>query len=64
LTEEQKKWLGYIHQHLVKNLSIEQDDFEIVPVLSDRGGWGRANKIFDGNLTVLIKELNKELVAA
>lgn len=64
LTEGQRKWLGYIHQHLVENLSIERDDFEYIPVLSDRGGWGRANKVFDGQLMVLIHEINKELVAA
>ncbi len=64
LTAEQQQWLGYIHQHLVQNLSIEREDFEVMPVLSDRGGWGRANRVFDGQLTVLIHELNKELVAA
>lgn len=64
LTPDQQKWLGFIHQHLVQNLSIEQDDFDVVPVLSDRGGWGKANRVFDGQLTVLIHALNKELVAA
>ncbi len=64
LTPEQQKWLTYIHQHLVQNLSIEREDFEVVPVLSDRGGWGKANRVFDGQLTVLIQELNKELVTA
>jgi type I restriction enzyme R subunit len=48
----------------VQNLSIEKDDFDVVPVLSDRGGWGKANRVFEGKLTVLIQDLNKELVAA
>jgi len=61
---EQQRWLEYIRQHLVQNLSIEPDDFEVVPVLSDRGGWGRADRVFDGRLAVLIRELNQELVAA
>jgi len=26
--EEQLKWLGYIQEHLVQNLTIEMDDFE------------------------------------
>ncbi|SHZ82145.1 helicase, type I site-specific restriction-modification system restriction subunit [Mycobacteroides abscessus subsp. abscessus] len=64
LTDEQAKWLEYIRQHLVQNLSIEQEDFELIPILSGRGGWGRANRVFDGRLDELIKELNKELVAA
>lgn len=64
LTEEQNKWMEYIRQHLVQNLSIEPDDFDVIPVLADRGGWGRANRTFDGHLAELLDELNKELVAA
>ena len=61
---EQAKWLDYIRQHLIANLSIDREDFDTVPVLSNRGGWGRANKIFEGHLQDLLEELNKELVAA
>jgi type I restriction enzyme, R subunit len=61
---EQAKWLDYIRQHLIANLSIDREDFEAVPVLSNRGGWGRANKVFDGALGDLIEQLNQELVAA
>jgi type I restriction enzyme R subunit len=64
LTEEQTKWMEYIRQHLVQNLSIEPNDFDIIPVLADRGGWGRANRTFDGHLAELLDELNMELVAA
>jgi len=64
LTDDQAKWLEHIHQHLVHNLSIEREDFEVIPILSDRGGWGPANRVFDGQLDELIRELNKELVAA
>ncbi len=64
LTEGQAKWMEYIRQHLVQNLSIERQDFEDVPVLSDRGGWGSADRSFDGHLDALLDELNKELVAA
>jgi type I restriction enzyme R subunit len=56
--------MEYIRQHLVQNLSIEPDDFDIIPVLADRGGWGRANRTFDGHLAELLDELNMELVAA
>jgi type I restriction enzyme R subunit len=64
LTEAQTKWIEYIRQHLVANLSIERDDFEAIPVLSDHGGWGTANRVFEGQLAELINELNEELVAA
>jgi type I restriction enzyme R subunit len=63
LTAQQMKWLDYIRQHLVANLSIAREDFENVPVLSSRGGWGRANQVFEGRLDELLAELN-ELVAA
>jgi type I restriction enzyme R subunit len=64
LTQEQDQWLDYIRQHLVQNLSIEKGDFDLIPVLSSRGGWGRANRVFDGKLAELLAELNRELVAA
>jgi type I restriction enzyme, R subunit len=64
LTDDQAKWIDYIRQHLVANLSIDREDFENVPVLLNRGGWGRANRVFDGDLADLLEELNRELVAA
>jgi type I restriction enzyme, R subunit len=64
LTDAQVKWMEYIRQHLVQNLSIEREDFEAIPVLSDHGGWGRANRVFEGQLSELLEDLNKELVAA
>ena len=63
-TAEQETWLGFIRQHLIANLSIDQQDFDLVPVLSQRGGWGRANRVFDGELTALLGRFNEELVAA
>lgn len=64
LTVDQAKWLEYIRQHLVANLSIDREDFDNVPVLANRGGAGRANKVFDGELDELLAQLNESLVAA
>jgi type I restriction enzyme, R subunit len=64
ISEDQAKWVEYIRQHLVANLSIDREDFENVPVLLNRGGWGRANRVFDGELSDLLEDLNRELVAA
>src|SRR5207244_2730174 len=47
---EQEQWLGRIRAHLVENLSIDQDDFNIMPILADPGGWTSANRTFDGKL--------------
>ena len=64
LTADEQQWMEYIRLHLVENLSIDRDDFEFVPVLSDQGGWGRANRVFGGQLDQLVADLNRELVAA
>jgi type I restriction enzyme R subunit len=64
LTADERRWMEYIRRHLVENLSIDRDDFENVPVLSDQGGWGRANRVFGGQLEQLVADLNRELVAA
>ena len=64
LSVAEAKWVEYIRQHLVANLSIEREDFEAIPVLSDHGGWGRANRVFDGQLAQIVEQLNEELVAA
>lgn len=64
LTPDQAKWLEYIRQHLVKNLSIDREDFELLPIFAARGGWGRANRVFEGKLADLLQDVTKELVAA
>jgi type I restriction enzyme R subunit len=62
-TVEQAKWIDYVRQHLVANLSIDIDDFDNVPVLANRGGLGRARKVFEGRLEELLEELNAEVAA-
>ena len=64
LTDDQAKWLDYIRQHLIKNLTIDRDDFTDAPILSNRGGWGRADRAFDGHLAELLADVHRELVAA
>jgi type I restriction enzyme R subunit len=64
LSAPQKSWIEHIRQHLIANLSIDREDFENVPVLSNRGGWGPANKAFNGHLAELVAHLNREMVAA
>ena len=49
LTDEQQQWLGLIERHLVANLSIDREDFNLIPILSSRGGWRRADRALDRN---------------
>ena len=60
---DQEKWLGYIRQHLIENMTIGIEDFDIVPVLENRGGSGYASRVFGKDLPDLLKEIN-ELIAA
>lgn len=64
LTEEQAGWLEHIRRHLVANLSVDREDFDAIPVLSDHGGWRRADRVFGGRLADLVSRLNEELAAA
>ncbi|WP_318202663.1 DEAD/DEAH box helicase family protein [Streptomyces sp. SCL15-4] len=62
LTPEQRQWMDYIEQHLVENLSIDREDFDLIPILSAPGGWRRARRVFD-DLSELLEHLNEELAA-
>lgn len=60
---EQQQWLDRIEQHLAQNLSIDEEDFEYIPSLEGAGGWGKANRVFDGKLKELLQQLNAALAA-
>lgn len=61
--DEQKKWLGYIREHLIVNLAIEAELFDLVPVLERQGGLAKAKKVFGKQFDTLVKELNFKLAA-
>lgn len=61
--EEQAKWLSLIREHLVKNLTIEEDDFDVVPIFEQFGGKGKARKVFGNELPSLIEALNLSIAA-
>jgi len=62
-TLEQLEWLNYIKQHLVVNLAIEKENFNLVPVLERHGGLAKAQKIFGTELDKIIEEINNRLAA-
>jgi type I restriction enzyme R subunit len=61
--EEQAKWLGFIKEHLVHNLTIGRDDFEYAPLFERNGGLGKAKKVFGGELESLMNEINHRIAA-
>ncbi|MEQ8222024.1 MAG: type I restriction-modification enzyme R subunit C-terminal domain-containing protein [Candidatus Eremiobacterota bacterium] len=56
--ETQLKWIGFIRAHLIENLTIDIEDFNIIPLFERQGGLGRANKVFGGRLEEIIGEIN------
>ena len=62
-TEEQVKWLGYIREHLIENLTIDVEDFDNIPVFERHGGKAKANKVFDNELERLIADINFSIAA-
>ncbi len=62
-TDEQQQWLDRIREHLVVNLSIDKDDFELIQVFTRFGGWGRANRAFNNQLSRMLQDLNEAIAA-
>jgi len=61
-TNEQRRWLDAIKDHIANSLSIEQEDFESVP-FNQIGGLGRAHELFGDRLPVILEDLNARLAA-
>lgn len=59
---EQLQWLSLIREHLVKNLCLDEEDFDLAPLLQMRGGKARALKVFGNELLPWIAELNEAVV--
>jgi type I restriction enzyme, R subunit len=62
-TSDQEQWLDRIRAHLVQNLSIDAEDFDIVPIFSREGGLPAARRAFGPRLDPLLHELNEAIAA-
>jgi type I restriction enzyme R subunit len=62
-SDEQRHWLDRISDHLVVNLSIDKEDFEVIQVFTRFGGWGKANRTFNNQLGTILQELNEAIAA-
>lgn len=62
-TTEQQQWLSLIEAHLVENLTIDQSDFDLLPVFTRKGGLSQATRVFAGQLRNLIVQLNEAVAA-
>jgi len=55
---DQMNWIELIQAHLVENLTIDQEDFEQMPIFTRLGGWVKANKQFNKQLPEILNEIN------
>jgi type I restriction enzyme R subunit len=62
-TPDQQAWLDRIGQALRENLSLEPDDFGILPILDRAGGLAAARRAFGKNFDHLIRDLNGAVAA-
>ena len=61
-TDEQRRWLEMIRDHIAGNLSIETDDFEYGKYIQ-QGGIGKAYQVFGDELDGILEEMNEVLAA-
>jgi type I restriction enzyme R subunit len=62
-TPDQQQWLGLIEAHLVQNLTIDLNDFDLLPVFTRKGGLSQATRVFAGQIQDLIVQLNEAVAA-
>jgi type I restriction enzyme R subunit len=62
-TPEQQGWLDCVREHLVANLTIEPEDFNVLPIFTRVGGWARANRAFNERLDHLLHKINAAMAA-
>jgi type I restriction enzyme, R subunit len=62
-TPEQQRWLDRIREHLVANLTIEREDFNVLPIFTRDGGWARANRAFNDQLESVLHKINEAMAA-
>jgi type I restriction enzyme R subunit len=63
-TQEQEKWLALIRRHLIENLLLEKEDFDLLPIFTREGAsWGKLNRTFAGDLETIIREVNQAIAA-
>lgn len=62
LTDEQRRWLDAIKDHIASSLSIGMDDFDFPP-LSQLGGRGKVYELFGDGLDDVLRQLNEVLAA-
>lgn len=59
-TDPQRKWLQRIGEQLAREVIVDRDALDQEPFQAD-GGFNRLNRIFNGQLEVILGDINEEL---
>ena len=62
-SSEQLQWLAFIKEHLIQNLTLDKQAFNLIPILEIHGGLARARKVFGSSLDDLITEITLKITA-
>lgn len=62
-TEEQDAWLRLIMEHIAANTDVTRSDLIELPQFTERGGLGRAKRLFGEALDGMLDDLSGALVA-
>ncbi|MCB5285235.1 MAG: DEAD/DEAH box helicase family protein [Candidatus Cloacimonetes bacterium] len=60
---DQLQWLGFISEHLIKNLTLDKHALTFVPIFEMHGGLSRARTVFGPLLDEIISEINLRITA-
>ena len=61
-TQEQRKWLELMRNHIATSLDIRMSDFELAP-FAELGNGAQVYQLFGDNLDNILKSLTKKLVS-
>ena len=61
LTMDQEQWLDLIRAHLIENLAIDREDFDLITFTRAGASWSRVNSDFNGRLEVWLMEINRAI---
>ncbi|MEO5799823.1 MAG: type I restriction-modification enzyme R subunit C-terminal domain-containing protein [Gemmatimonadales bacterium] len=61
-TSEQRRWLEMMRDHVAGSLTLDIEDFDLVP-FAEEGGLGAAGRVFGAELRRVVEELNEVLAA-
>jgi type I restriction enzyme R subunit len=61
LTMEQERWLDLIRNHLIQNLAITREDFDLITFAQAGATWSRVNRDFQGRLEAVLAQVNEAM---